>query len=100
MVAAPTAGRIVKHGDAFRLIMHLPFVERAEIELSRVEHDLVVRIGTFRRRVVLPRALAQLPHTRAKLEGRHLHVDFAAAPAGGTPREGSHLSTPYTREAP
>lgn len=89
-----------KHGDAYRLIMHLPFVDRAEIELSRVDHDLVVRIGTFRRRVVLPRALAQLPHTRAKLEGRHLHVDFAAAPQGGATRERSHVSTPYTREAP
>lgn len=66
-----------KHGDGYRLTMHLPFAERAQIELSRVEHDLLVRIGNFQRRVALPRALAQLPHTRARLEDRHLQVDFA-----------------------
>lgn len=67
-----------KTEDGYRLSMSLPFVEKREIDLSRGDFDLTIRIGTFKRHVALPRSLIQLGIAEARMEGSRLNVDFAA----------------------
>ncbi len=60
----------------YRLTMPLPFAERADVDLLRKEDDLIIRIGSFKRHVTLPRSLVQAKQTHARMEGKQLTVDF------------------------
>jgi arsenite-transporting ATPase len=82
----PTAKFYVgKPQDVFRqngfyvLSLPLPLVERSEIDLHRsVFDELIIRIGNWKRNVVLPIGLAKLDIAGAKYEGDRLNVLFAA----------------------
>ncbi len=65
-----------KADGIYRLKMVLPFVEKDEIVLTRNEHELIVRISSFKRHVALPRSLAQFKTTQARMEGNELSIDF------------------------
>jgi len=65
-----------KVADNYRLTMNLPFAEKTDIDLNRVDHDLIVRIGAFKRHVTLPRSLAQFKQTEARMEGQRLTIEF------------------------
>jgi arsenite-transporting ATPase len=62
--------------DTYRLTMALPFVEKGDVDLVRMEQDLIVRIGAFKRHVTLPRSLVQFKQTQARMEGANLTIDF------------------------
>ncbi len=66
-----------KEGTAYRLDMALPFVQKDEIDLTRQQDNLVIRVGSFKRYVPLPRAVARLKTAGARLDGSHLAVRFA-----------------------
>ena len=65
----------------------LPFTSREEVGLSRDGDELVIQVGGFRRTLVLPRALVDVPTTGAKMEDGILHIEFStrskAANGGG-----------------
>ncbi len=65
-----------KVDDRYRLLMRLPFAEKSDIDINRIDHDLIVRIGAFKRHVALPRSLAQFQRTEASMEGRQLTIEF------------------------
>ncbi|MDR3567807.1 MAG: TRC40/GET3/ArsA family transport-energizing ATPase [Syntrophobacteraceae bacterium] len=56
--------------------IHLPFTEKAELELSKVGEELIVRIGNFKRNIILPRAFIPLEPEKARLIDDYLVVDF------------------------
>ncbi len=60
----------------YRVDVRMPFVTHDEIELDRTEHSLVVRVGTFKRHVPLPRALLSLEATDACLANNQLSIRF------------------------
>lgn len=60
----------------YLLTMKLPFVDKKEINLTRYDHEVIIRIGTFKRHVALPRFLTQLRNTEAKMEDNQLNVEF------------------------
>jgi arsenite-transporting ATPase len=59
--------------------LRLPFVSGQEVDLGRSGDELIVRIGGFKRHLLLPRSLAGREPLEAKLEGRELRVTFAGA---------------------
>ncbi len=56
--------------------IHLPFMEKAEVELSKVGEELIVRIGNFKRNIILPRAFVSLEPGKARLIEDYLVIDF------------------------
>lgn len=66
-----------KVDDGYLLAMSLPFVEKQEIDLSRNDLELIIRIGTFKRHIALPRSLIQLEIAEARMENNRLNVVFA-----------------------
>ena len=65
-----------KDGRTYTLVLQLPFVHKEEITMTRQQEDVVVRVGSFKRHVPLPRALARLKTAGAKLEGSRLVIRF------------------------
>jgi arsenite-transporting ATPase len=63
--------------DGLRMVkLHLPFVTKEEIDLSKIGDELIIKIGNFKKNIVLPRAYAVLEPRKARLEGDHLWIYF------------------------
>ena len=74
--ASGPAMRVAADGDALFLELPLPHAERDEIDLGRLDDELLVAVGPYRRSVVLPDSLARRDVTDAKLEDGTLRVRF------------------------
>lgn len=68
--------KINRSGDDYELKMKLPFITKDYIDLFKDEGDLVIRIGSFKRHVFLPRSLFLRKPAGAKLDGDILTVKF------------------------
>lgn len=66
--------------DGYVLTLTLPFVTKDQVIVNQVGDELAIEIGNFRRTIILPRALAGLSPTEAKLDGDLLRVRFRSAP--------------------
>jgi arsenite/tail-anchored protein-transporting ATPase len=73
---------VTRDNGAFVLSVELPFTSREQISLSRHADELLIDLGTWRRTLVLPRALIDAPAQGAKFEDDVLKIRFAAAPRG------------------
>jgi arsenite-transporting ATPase len=58
------------------LRLTIPFVEKAEIKLKKVGLELIVRVGTNKRNIILPTALASFRPREARFEAETLLVRF------------------------
>jgi arsenite-transporting ATPase len=68
--------RIERLAEGYRLRQPLPFVERSDIQLTRVGDELIVRLGNQKRSIILPRALWSLEVEKATIEGGELVLVF------------------------
>jgi len=67
----------------------LPFTSREEVGLSRNGDELMLQVGSWRRTLVLPRALIEVPTRGAKMDGGVLRIEFQTpkrSPAPGGAR--------------
>jgi arsenite-transporting ATPase len=64
-------------------LVPLPGATADDLEVAKVEGELVVRSGDRRRAIVLPRGLARQSLVGAALADGELRVEFAAPDAGG-----------------
>ena len=71
---------VTRDNGAFILSLELPFTSKEQISLSRHADELLIDLGTWRRTLVLPRALIDAPAEGAKFEDDVLKIRFAAAP--------------------
>jgi arsenite-transporting ATPase len=79
--------RVRRSGAGMTLEIELPFTDHDDLELGRAGDELLIRVGPYRRAVVLPDALRRRVVTRAKLGHGRLSVVFAdprVDGAGGT----------------
>jgi arsenite-transporting ATPase len=76
--------RFVRDAAGPRVELPLPSVERAAIDVAKVDDELVVRTATRRRALRLPRALASRSLAGARFEGDVLVVRFGAPTAAPT----------------
>ena len=65
-----------KENGLYEIRVLLPFATKGEVELFKKGDELVVQIGTFRRHIGLPRSMAALSPSRARLESKVLTVEM------------------------
>lgn len=65
-----------KENDGYLLSIKLPFVEKCELDIRKNQEDLIIRIGTFKRHVPLPRSLLGKEVTNARMNDGVLQVRF------------------------
>lgn len=76
--------RIEKADDGtYRLIVPLPFAEKSDMDLYRSRDELTLRVGPYRRNIVLPYALWDLEVADAKFIDQNLNIRFAAKQPDG-----------------
>jgi arsenite-transporting ATPase len=67
---------IEREGDGYRLLLPLPSAAKGDVGLRRVGDELFVRVGPYRRTIMLPRPLVGLEPRGARLENGVLRVIF------------------------
>ena len=68
-----------KRNGTYEIRVLVPFATKGEIGLFKKGDELVVEIGTLRRHIGLPRSMASLSPSRAKLENGQLIVEMQEA---------------------
>jgi len=68
-----------KRNGIYEVRLLLPFATKSEIGLFKKGDELVVEVGTLRRHIGLPRSMATLVPSRARLESRVLTVEMKEA---------------------
>jgi len=68
--------QLIKDKSNYRLKLKLPFISKKDVELNKLYDELVIRIGGFKRHILLPRQVASLKSVTAKMEGEYLNVVF------------------------
>jgi arsenite/tail-anchored protein-transporting ATPase len=75
--------QITQEADGgYRLRVPLPFADRDNLDLYRSSDEITLRVGPYRRNIVLPHALWNLEIGDAKFEGSALNIRFVARPQG------------------
>lgn len=62
--------------DGYRLIVPLPFADKTDMDLYRSRDELTLRVGPYRRNIVLPYALWDLEIADAKFLDQSLNIRF------------------------
>jgi arsenite-transporting ATPase len=68
--------KLSKVDGSYRLKLKLPFIMKKNVELNKYADELIVRIGGFKRHIMLPRQVASLYPVKAKLKNQYLHIYF------------------------
>lgn len=67
---------LTKENEEYQLMMRLPFIRKGDVELNKVSDELIVRVGSFKRHLLLPRHVAASKEVKARLEGEYLYIHF------------------------
>jgi len=71
------------HTDGqFLIRIKLPFLAKEEVELNRLPEEIVIRIGGFKRHILLPRYVNAYKGVRAKMDGNYLNIIFGGKKDG------------------
>ncbi len=65
---------IEKNGEGYDVVFNLPLAAREDVDLSKRGAELFVRVGTYRRNVLLPDSIARLHAAGASVEEGRLRV--------------------------
>lgn len=75
---------VTRRGSALELALELPFADKDDLELGRRDDELLIRVGSHRRALLLPDSLRRRPVGAASLRDGVLRVTFAGE-AGARP---------------
>jgi len=73
--------RVRKRGTGYVLSMRLPFVSRDEMDIHRRGDELFVRVGSYKRNLILPQTLKRMVVREANFAGDHLEILFGRPPS-------------------
>jgi len=73
--------RFERDGDDYLAIVPLPNASAEDLDVAKLDEDLVIRTASRRRSIRLPRRIALLSLAEARLVDQSLRVRFARAPA-------------------
>jgi arsenite-transporting ATPase len=80
--------QVEKRGSGYVLRMKLPFIAGGDLDVHRRGEELVVRVGPYKRNLLLPQTLKRLSVRGASLVDEHLEIAFERPP-DGEPMEGA-----------
>jgi len=69
---------IVKSNGGYEVVLNLPLVDKKSVDLSKKGTELLIRIGGYKRNVLLPDSMVSLRAAGAKIEGDKLRVRLAS----------------------
>ncbi|HEX7463814.1 MAG TPA: TRC40/GET3/ArsA family transport-energizing ATPase [Actinomycetota bacterium] len=72
--------RVRKRGSGYALSIRLPFVEREDLDVHRRGDELLVRVGSYKRNLILPQVLQRLEAGEASFVGNELEIAFVKPP--------------------
>jgi arsenite-transporting ATPase len=72
--------RVRKRGQAYVLSMRLPFAEREDLDMHRRGDELFVKVGAYKRNLILPQTLQRLVIRDATFVEDRLEIRFAREP--------------------
>jgi arsenite-transporting ATPase len=67
---------LIKNNGEYRLTMKLPFITKQDVELNTSSDELIVKVGGFKKHMLLPRQVAAVKKVKARLEGQFLSITF------------------------
>ena len=70
------AQEVRSEGGEYVLSLGMPFVEKSDISMSQRGDELSIGVGTYKRQVLLPRALASRRAVSARMENERLIISF------------------------
>ena len=73
---------VTRKGTGYELVLELPFADKDELELGRRDDELLIRVGSYRRAMLLPDSLRRRPVGAASLRDGRLRVTFAGSADG------------------
>ena len=74
--------QLVKENGNYHLKLKLPFLLKKDVELNKYSDELIIRIGGFKRNILLPRQVASIEQVKAQLNGQVLDICFEGAEHG------------------
>ena len=74
--------QLVKENGNYHLKLKLPFLSKKDVELNKYSDELIIRIGGFKRNILLPRQVASIEQVKAQLNGQVLDICFEGAEHG------------------
>jgi arsenite/tail-anchored protein-transporting ATPase len=69
--------RVRKRGPYYILAMRLPFTDREDLDIHRKGDELYVRVGSYKRSLILPQALQRLDIRQARFVEEGLEIRFS-----------------------
>jgi arsenite-transporting ATPase len=72
--------RVRRRAGGYVLTMRLPFVSREDMDIHRRGEELYVRVGSYKRNLILPQTLQRMEVRGANFVGDHLEIAFARPP--------------------
>jgi len=72
--------RVRRRAGGYVLTMRLPFVSREDMDIHRRGEELYIRVGSYKRNLVLPQTLQRMEVRGANFVGDHLEIAFARPP--------------------
>ena len=67
---------ISKNGEDYQLSLRLPFTQKDELELSSKKDELFLKVGPYRRTIMLPNVLAGRRITAARMVDERVEITF------------------------
>jgi arsenite-transporting ATPase len=67
---------IETQGDGYVLRLPLGFASKEQLDVLLVGDELILQVGSYKRNIIVPRALAQQQVRSAKLENGELRITF------------------------
>lgn len=67
---------LTKENGIYCLKLKLPFAGKDHVELNKVSDELIVRVGSFKKNLLLPRKVAASTSVKARMEEDYLTVCF------------------------
>ena len=66
----------------FIIRIKLPFISKEAVELNRLPEEVVVRVGEFKKHILLPRHVSAYKDVKAKMDGSYLDIIFGGKKDG------------------
>lgn len=74
--------QLIKENGNYHLKIKLPFLLKKDVKLNKFFDELIIRIGGFKRNILLPRQVASKEQVNAKLDGQVLDICFEGVEDG------------------
>jgi arsenite/tail-anchored protein-transporting ATPase len=69
-----------KRGTGYVMTIHLPFASRDDMDIHRRGEELFVRVGAYKRNLILPQSLKRMTVREANFAGDQLEILFGREP--------------------